>query len=131
MKLLVDTHIFLWIILFSKKIPKSIKSILLNPENTKIVSTITFWEISLKYSLGKLDLTGILPDTFPAIAKETGFEILELDVDTASTFYRLPRLNKDPFDRMLAWQAISKDMCLLTKDSQFKDYKKYGLKLQG
>lgn len=130
MNYLVDTHIFLWVIFSSKKISKRIREILLNGELTKYVSAITFWEISLKYQLGKLKLTGILPDQLPAIAKEIGFEVLDLEADTASSFYKLPKLrNKDPFDRMLAWQAINGDCHLLTQDADFTDYKDHGLKI--
>lgn len=103
---------------------------MLDPEQKKIVSTITFWEISLKYQLGKLDLTGILPEGLPAIAKKTGFEILQLDAEEASTFYKLPRLkNKDPFDRMLAWQSICRNYCLITEDKDFANYQNCGLKI--
>ena len=95
-----------------------------------MVSAVTFWEISLKYQLGKLDLTGILPDALPAIAKKTGFEILQLDADTASAFYKLPKLkDKDPFDRMLTWQSIREDCHLLTEDDDFAKYQDYGLKI--
>jgi len=127
---LVDTHVFLWAELYPKKISKKVKDILLNEESTKYVSTMTFWEISLKFSLGKIDLKGILPDKLPAIAKDTGFEILNLDAQTASTFYKLPKIkNKDPFDRILAWQAIREDCFLLTHDKKLADYKDYGLRV--
>lgn len=130
MKLLVDTHIFLYVLFSPRKISKRIRDILSDPELTKYVSTISFWEISLKYQLGKIDLTGVLPDALPAIARDTGFEILELDAEEASTFYKLPKLkNKDPFDRMLTWQAIRKNCHLLTEDQAFADYKDYGLKI--
>lgn len=129
MNYLVDTHIFLWSLLSSKKISKRVKNILLNPELTKYVSTITFWEISLKFSIGKINLSGVLPDKLPSFAKDAGFDILDLDSDTASSFFKLPRLkNKDPFDRMLAWQAITKDCQLVTKDADFNTYKNLGLK---
>ena len=130
MSYLVDTHIFLWSLLSSKKIPKKIKDLLLDPELTKYVSAITFWEIALKFSLKKLDLKGVLPDKLPVIAKDAGFEILDLDYGTASSFYKLPKYkNKDPFDRMLAWQTICLDYHLLTQDQGFADYKDYGLKI--
>ena len=103
----------------------------MDPDLTKYVSVITFWEISLKFSLGKLELTGILPDKLPRIAKDTGFDILNLNKEIASSFYKLPRTkNKDSFDRMLAWQAINHDYTLLTKDDSFADYKSYGLKTE-
>lgn len=77
-----------------------------------------------------MDLVEILPDKLPAIAKDTGFEILGLEADTASSFYKLPKFkNRDPFDRMLAWQAISENCHLVTKDKGFEDYRKYGLKV--
>ena len=130
MNYLIDTHVFLWVLLSPKKIPKRVRDILLDTELTKYVSTITFWEISLKYQLGKIDITGVLPDILPTIAKNSGFEILNLDADTASSFYKLPKLrSKDPFDRMLAWQAISQDYHLLTQDQDFFGYKDYGLKI--
>ncbi len=132
MNYLVDTHIFLWTIQAPKLIPKKIKPILLNPENNKYLSLITFWEISLKYSLGKIDLIGVLPDKLPSVAQETGFELLDMDKDVLSSFYKLPRTkNKDPFDRLLAWQAINSKCILLTKDKSFLDYKNYGLRIIG
>lgn len=111
-------------------ISKKIKDILIDPENNKYLSVITFWEISLKYSLGKIDLIGIKPDDLPVFAKETGFEILNMEKDVLSSFYKLPKTkNKDPFDRLLAWQAINSKCILLTKDKSFIDYKNFGLRI--
>lgn len=130
MNFLLDTHIFLWAIFEPKKLPKKLKTSVLNPESTIYISIITFWEISLKFSLGKIDLKGILPDELPKIARRDGFEILDLNIDMVCSFYKLPKLkNKDPFDRMLAWQAISSDYSLLTQDADFADYKDHGLKI--
>jgi len=107
-----------------------VRGILVDQELTKYVSIISFWEIALKFSLGKIDLTGVLPDSLPTIAKDTGFEILNLKTDTASSFYKLPRIkNKDPFDRMLAWQAICNNYILLTQDKGFFEYKDQDLEI--
>lgn len=130
MNYLVDTHIFLWSIISPKKISQKIRKILNDPEPTKFISIISFWEISLKFSLDKIDLVGISPDELPDIAKKANFDIIDLDVETASSYHKLPKTNnKDPFDRMLAWQAIRKECSLLTKDKEFDDYKDYGLNL--
>lgn len=130
MKHLLDTHIFLWAIFEPEKIPKKMKAHILDPESDNYISVITFWEISLKYQLGKIDLKGIFPDTLPKIARNDGFELLDLNIDTVSSFYKLPKIkNKDPFDRMLAWQAINENCYLLTKDPDFSSYKDYGLKV--
>lgn len=105
---------------------------LFESEATKFVSVISIWEIALKFSLGKLDLKDVLPDLLPTIIKNARFEILDLDVETAASFYKLPRLpNKDPFDRMLVWQAIKEDFHLLTQDKNFTEYKDHGLKIVG
>ncbi|MDO8570258.1 MAG: type II toxin-antitoxin system VapC family toxin [Candidatus Daviesbacteria bacterium] len=130
MNYLVDTHVLLWTILSPKKLSRRVKNILLDPKLIKYVSAITFWEISLKYQLRKIDLKGILPDKLPIIAKDTGFEIINLDCDIASSFHKLPKVNhKDPFDRMLAWQAIRKDYFLLTQDKEFSSYNDNGLNI--
>jgi PIN domain nuclease of toxin-antitoxin system len=127
---LVDTHIFLWSVISPKKIPQNLRKILIDLESTKFISVISFWEISLKFSLGKISLEGILPDKLPIIAKDSGFEILNLDSNTAASFYKLPKLrNKDPFDRMLVWQAISKNCVLLSRDDGLLKYKDQGLSI--
>lgn len=130
MSYLVDTHIFLWSVISPKKISQTIRKILNDPEPTKYISVLSFWEISLKFSLDKIDLVGILPEELPLIAKKANFDIINLDSKIASSYYKLPKSkNKDPFDRMLAWQAINKEYYLLTKDQEFADYKDHGLKI--
>lgn len=130
MNFLLDTHVFVWALFKPEKIPKKLKASILSSESVSYISIITFWEIALKFSLGKIDLKGILPDELPKIAKQDGFEILNLDASTASSFYKLPKLkNRDPFDRLLAWQAISHNLHLLTKDRDFARYKDHGLKI--
>lgn len=129
MNYLTDTHLLLWTLFSSEKISKKVQAILSESESPKFISNVTFWEISLKFSLGKLELRGILPDELPSFSKKAGFKILELDTKTTASFYKLPILsNKDPFDRMLAWQAIQNNFCLLTEDKGFTSYKKHGLK---
>ncbi|MBI2596637.1 type II toxin-antitoxin system VapC family toxin [Candidatus Daviesbacteria bacterium] len=130
MNYLIDTHLFLWALFSSKKISNSVKKILLNPQDAKYISAVTFWEISLKFQLKKIELKGALPDELPNQAQKIGFEILNLDSETVSSFYKLPIIkNRDPFDRMLAWQAINKDYCLLTQDPDFAEYRDHGLKV--
>lgn len=117
MKCLLDTHIFLWVTILPRKLPTKIKKLLLDPDNTKIVSAVSFWEISLKYNLGKLDLKGVLPDQLPEVARQSGLEVLNLEAETAASFYMQSKLKgKDPFDRMLSWQAQTNECVLLTVD---------------
>ena len=130
MKYLIDTHVFLWSLFSPEKIPRAIAKIIKEPGNRIFVSTITFWEIALKFSLKKLELEGIAPGDLPEFANKMNFEILNLSAEDAASFYHLPRIShKDPFDRMLIWQAIRGEMVLISKDSKISVYKNYGLKI--
>jgi PIN domain nuclease of toxin-antitoxin system len=101
-----------------------------NPELAVSVSVVSFWEISLKYATGKVELSGVVPDDFPAIVRQSGFEILPIAADDAATFHHLPRMeHKDPFDRLIIWQAISHKLTLISQDSAFSSYRKLGLKV--
>jgi PIN domain nuclease of toxin-antitoxin system len=126
---LLDTHVFLWTAFSPDKLSEKARRVIENPDNAVYVSTITYWEISLKYALGKLVLTDVLPDALPGISKQMGLETMQVGDHTASTFYRLPRnRHKDPFDRLIVWQAISQNLVLITKDAKLSSYKKLDLK---
>ena len=130
MNYLLDTHTFLWAIFDSQKLSDNAKEAILNPGNSIYISLITFWEISLKYSLGKLGLENITPEELPAISREAGFETLKLTEKEVSSFHNLPRTNhKDPFDRLIIWQAINNDLILLSKDIMFPEYRESGLRV--
>jgi PIN domain nuclease of toxin-antitoxin system len=130
MNCLIDTHILLWSAISPEKISSKINRVLLLPENNLMVSPVSFWEISIKYSMGKLQIQGLTPEDFPRIAGETGFDLLPLTVDDFSTFHNLKRTaHRDPFDRMLAWQAIRNDLILITQYPDFKVYIPSGLQI--
>jgi PIN domain nuclease of toxin-antitoxin system len=124
---LIDTHTLLWSIFEPEKLGEQATSILENPTQQIFVSCLSLWEVSLKYSLGKLIL-GCQPENLLQIVDEMGFEKLSLTVEESALFYQLPRMpHKDPFDRMLIWQAISNDLIFISKDGKFSEYKQYGL----
>jgi PIN domain nuclease of toxin-antitoxin system len=130
MKLLLDSHAFLWAVMAPEKLGKKAHAVLTTPGNEVFVSAVTFWELSLKHSLGKLILEGISPEELPEVAEEAGFTLLTLDPKHAAEYHRLPKLgHKDPFDRMLVWQAIQFGATLLSRDPEIKAYTKHGLKL--
>lgn len=130
MKYLIDTHIFLWSLFSPEKISRRAAKIIKESGNRVFVSTVSFWEIALKFSLNKLELEGIKPEELPEFANKMNFELLDLRAEEAASFYRLPRIShKDPFDRMLIWQAIREKMVLITKDSKIAVYKDYGLEI--
>lgn len=129
MKYLLDTHTFLWVLFDDDNLSEKVKGIIRNLENEIYVSVITYWEISLKFSIGKLELEGITPDELPEQAQEIGVETLEISKEDASTFYKLPKIeHKDPFDRLIIWQAINRNAILISKDKEMKNYHKFGLR---
>lgn len=129
MSYLLDTHTFIWDLFDHKKLSSTARNIIRDTNNQVFVSIISYWEISLKYSLKKIGLKNVLPDTLPKLAEDTGLDSLSLDTETVSMYYKLPKIaHKDPFDRMLAWQAICKNCILVTKDHEFTLYHNHGLK---
>jgi PIN domain nuclease of toxin-antitoxin system len=130
MRYLLDTHSLLWSLLDPQKLSKKARSAVLDSENTVAVSAVTFWEISLKFALGKLELTELLPEDLPAVAQETGLDIIPLDASEAASFHRLPKLaHKDPFDRLIVWQAIQRKLMLISADREFQNYQEHGLRI--
>ena len=131
MTYLLDTHYVLWSLFEPDKIEAPVRRILEDDKDTKLVSGVNLWEISLKYSLGKLELGGVTPsELFDAIL-EAGFEVLEIESRLLATYYQLPKKDnhKDPFDRLLMWQAISNGYTLLTQDEKLEQYQDDGLRL--
>ena len=129
MNFLLDTHSFLWTLFVPEKLSRSATQKIMSSDNDVAVSVVTFWEISLKYALGKLELSGVEPDELPSFADQMGLNILPINPTEAASFHRLPRLlHKDPFDRLIIWQAIQRKMILISKDREFKEYRKFGLR---
>lgn len=130
MNLLLDTHAFLWAMMEPGRLSDSVRRELLDPENTVWVSAVSFWEISMKHALGKLELQGVSPSELPDIAvRRMGFQLAELDAETASRFGSISKLHGDPFDRMLIVQAVLTGYHLISADGQFAQYCSLGLKL--
>jgi len=130
MRFLLDTHSFLWTLFSPDKLSKRARTSILDPENEVFVTVVSFWEISLKYALGKIEMKGLNPEDLPAAAKEANFETIQLEPGEAASFHRLPRIgHKDPFDRLIIWQAIQRDFFLISADREFSAYQEYGLEL--
>ena len=118
MRLLLDTHLLLWWLANSRAIGKEAKALIADPDNTIFVSTVSLWEIWLKYSVGKLRVP---PNFEDRIAKES-FEILPLSVAHARGVRDLPWLHRDPFDRMLVAQAKHEKLIFITADEKIGEY---------
>lgn len=128
MSYLLDTHSFLWAVVDPRKLGPRARQTLEDPQAEVLVSAITFWEIALKAALGKLTLKGCTPETLVQAARTQGFGLLALEPQTAAGVSRLPSgMHKDPFDRMLVWQAISARLTLVTRDPALSVFAGHGL----
>lgn len=128
---LLDTHYVLWTLFEPDKIGENIQQILENDEDSKLISGVNLWEISLKYALGKLELGGTDPNELFDTLLEAGFAVVELDNRLLATYYQLPKKDdhRDPFDRLLVWQAISNGYTIITQDEKIEQYRVDGLQV--
>ena len=85
MNYLLNTHTFLWTLTEKRKLSSLALKIIENTDNTILVSAISFWEISLKASLNKLDITGFSPEELPDIAIKSGFELLAISPEFSAS----------------------------------------------
>lgn len=130
MKYLLDTHTFLWTIAGSDKIPRETRVKIINPENEIFVSSVSLWEIAIKTRLKKLSLGSIEIENLIPYAEKMGMELISLSPEEAVSYGKLEEDSHfDPFDRMLIWQSIQRNMTMISKDETFHKYKKHGLKL--
>ena len=118
MKLLLDTHIFLWALSEPNRLTQKQVIAMEDPTNTVYVSSISITEIAIKASLGKLELVF---DPLDA-AERSGFEMLDFSAKDALLLKDLPFHHLDPFDRMLIAQAISRKLIIATQDSIIDQY---------
>ena len=130
MTYLLDTHYMLWALTDTQKLSKKIKDIITYPENRIVISAISFWEVSLKASIGKIELVGFAPEDLPDACMQMGFDIASLGSGESSSYHRLrATYHKDPFDRMLIWMAICNDYTLISADNHVKKYTSEGLRI--
>lgn len=118
MRILLDTHLFLWSVKDDRKLSKAIRAKILAASEV-YVSSASIWEATIKIQLGKLDADPL--QLVEAISK-SGFTELPITALHAATVARLSGIHRDPFDRMLIAQAISEPLTLLTSDHLLKNY---------
>ncbi|MGD0520477.1 MAG: type II toxin-antitoxin system VapC family toxin [Terracidiphilus sp.] len=121
MKLLLDTHTILWFMLGAPKLSDPASAALENLANEVFVSVVCIWEIATKVRIGKMPEPGnLLKD--PRLALESlGFRDLPLTLSHARLGGSLVHPHKDPFDRMLAAQALLEGLTLVSMDTVFDD----------
>lgn len=115
--ILLDTCVYLWIVEDSKRLSDAVKK-RLSGEYPRYVSAISFAEIEIKRSIGKITL----PDGYRETFDETGLTLLEYNAEDSKPLSKLPFHHKDPFDRMLIAQSIHLNLPIATGDPVFRRY---------
>lgn len=122
MNLLLDTHTFLWFWWDDPKLSETAKEVIVDPQNRKLVSTASCWEVAIKVSLQRLDLGASFRGFIPQQMLRNNFESLAIDDDHLAALVDLPFHHRDPFDRLLIAQAHWDEMPIVSADQQFDAY---------
>jgi PIN domain nuclease of toxin-antitoxin system len=121
MKLLLDTHTFIWFINGDKSLPAKTKKTIANLENSCFISIASIWEIAIKLSLKKLKLKSGF-DKIAEFINENDIEILPVSFNHLQQLMELEFHHRGPFDRIIIAQSITEQLTVLTKDDNFKLY---------
>ena len=122
MRLLLDTHAFLWFVSDDDKLSREAEALISEPENQIWVSTASLWEIAIKVKIGKLSLARPFATFIPEQLALNYFEELSVEQKHLARTLTLPLHHRDPFDRLLIAQALEEDLTLVSKDSTFAQY---------
>lgn len=122
MKFLLDTHTFLWFIDDDKKLSSYARDLIENTDNQCFISMVSIWEMSIKSSLGKLDIPLPINNLYQNHIIANEFDILPIQLKYLQTFHDLPFYHNDPFDRMIIAQSMVENTPIIGCDKVFKDY---------
>lgn len=123
MKVLIDTHAFLWLITDDDRLSQTARKTFLNPQNSLFFSAASLWEICIKKSLGKLSLKSGWLQTIQNELKVNAIQWLPIEISHCARLTKLPFHHRDPFDRMLIAQTLAENLRLLSRDDRFAPYK--------
>lgn len=122
MRILLDTHIFLWFISGDAQLSTDVRDAIRDPDNEVYLSSVSVWEAIVKYQLGKLPLPES-PETYLPKQRELHqIGSLALDESSVVQLAKLPPLHRDPFDRMLICQALQNGLTIATVDTAIRAY---------
>lgn len=121
MQVLLDTHALIWFFNGDNSLSTTAKNLIENPASTCWVSIASIWELSIKTSIGKLQLSGKLAEVEGFITA-SGMQLLPISFEHLLRLQSLPFHHRDPFDRLLIAQALTEKLALLTRDAFFAAY---------
>lgn len=122
MRLLLDTHVWLWMIGQSSRLSDRARAALTDESHDLYLSTVAAWEIGFKHAAGKLKLTGRPSVQLPEYVKRSGVQPLVVTLDHALRAAELPMHHRDPFDRLMIAQAQEEELTFVTADGRLAVY---------
>ena len=122
MRLLLDTHAFLWWLVISERLSPAVQEAIADESNDIFISAASAWEIAVKHRLGRLPEADVIALDIAGAIADQGFEGLSMTVDDAARAGGLPGHHRDPFDRMLIAQALSRNLVLVSIEALFNQY---------
>lgn len=123
MNYLIDTNILIMFIRDDEKLNVHHKNLIMSENNRVFISIASLWEICIKYSLGKLELTITLAELFDIIENKTDIELLPITKESILILEKLPFHHRDPFDRIIYAQSVAENMELIYTDEIYNKYK--------
>ena len=122
MRLLLDTHTFLWWVGDAPELSAKARQAIARSRNECFVSLASLWELAIKSSLGKLKISGSVERFIPEQLAANRFRELGIEVRHVARVARLPFHHRDPFDRLLAAQALEEGLTIVSADPRFRRY---------
>jgi PIN domain nuclease of toxin-antitoxin system len=120
-KLLVDSHAFLWFVAGDQRLSRAARRAMEDPDNGWFLSSASVWEMSIKSSLGRLTLPAPAGSYFADKVRQ-GLRVLAVEWQHAAAVEHLPFHHRDPFDRLIVAQAQLEDLSVVTTDAVFRKY---------
>lgn len=121
MAYLLDTHVLIWLLEADPSLPNSLVELIEDSNNDLFISTASLWEMTIKVSLGKLELSKSLEEIFTHLNK-ISIKILPIQPNHLLSLEHLPFHHRDPFDRIIISQCINEQIILISRDSAFHKY---------
>lgn len=122
MKALLDTHTLLWAVLAPEALSRRASAVVADERNEILVSAASAWEISTKVRLGKLPGAEVLERDFLDVMESAGYTLIPIDAPAALRAGRFASDHRDPFDRILAAQAIAEDIPIVSADTKLDGF---------
>jgi len=122
MKVLIDTHTFIWALLHDHRLTTKAKATLRSEEDDLVFSLVSLWEIAIKIKTGKLNTIGSSVAYIRDEMNAYSMELLPIRYEHMLNVEVLPHHHSDPFDRLLIVQALSEGLPILTADRAFRQY---------